>query len=116
VTNPDVDAAVTHPDDVRPAAAPAAAIAGRAPAVPEAVDDAFYALIASDPDLLRAEFDELIDNAWGPPPDPPAEDRPPTHPPRYRPPRFPRGSFIRGRDPDGVRTAQERSPPHPPSR
>ena len=88
---------------------PAAATPSAAAAEPQAIDDAFYALIASDPDLLRAEFDELIGNAWGPPPEPPTDDRPPQEHDRF--PRFVPGRFPRARYPDGVPVAQERSPP-----
>ena len=49
-------------------------------AITESVDEAFFAVIASDPDLLRAEFDELVDAAWDVPADPPAE------PPEPEPP------------------------------
>jgi hypothetical protein len=76
---------------------------------PESIDDAFYALIAADPDLLRAEFDELIDSVWGPPPEPPSDDRTRSHQVR---PRASRSPLRRDRLPESGVSAQERSPPH----
>ncbi|WP_143175510.1 hypothetical protein [Cryptosporangium aurantiacum] len=78
-------------------------------AAPDDVDEAFYALIAADPDLVRAEFEELIDAAWDPPE--PDEASPPQ---RRRPRPAPVGERTRcgrGRRACGVPRRQERSPP-----
>jgi hypothetical protein len=45
-------------------------------------DEAFTDLISSDEDLVRAEFDALINGAWQtPPPPPPAPPAPPASTP-----------------------------------
>jgi hypothetical protein len=77
----------------------------------------FVALICSDTDLLRQEFEELIAEGWGPPePGPPCPSRPDPAP-TVRPGRSPRRRFTptpRAAGPD-VRAAQ-RAPPHDPPR
>jgi hypothetical protein len=50
----------------------------------EDIDAEFFALIYSDPDLLRDEFDELVDAAWSGRPPPTAE---PGHGSEYPPDR-----------------------------
>jgi hypothetical protein len=45
---------------------------------PATVDDTFFSLMLSDPDLVRAEFDTLVAGEWaGPPPDLPESPDPP---------------------------------------
>ncbi|WP_127504671.1 hypothetical protein [Actinoplanes solisilvae] len=45
-------------------------------------DEAFAELVSSDPDLVQAEFDDLIAASW---PDPPEPARPPDPPTRSTP-------------------------------
>ncbi|MFS8095704.1 hypothetical protein LFM09_01070 [Lentzea alba] len=44
--------------------------------VAQTLDDEFLALLCEDEDLVRAEFDEIIEANWGEPPLPPAPRRP----------------------------------------
>ena len=72
----------------------------------------FLAVLCADEELLRAEFDAIVDANWGaPPPVPPARpggpDRRPALP---RPPRLSRRPPV-GRRPAGRAPARERSPP-----
>ncbi|GAA3382945.1 hypothetical protein [Cryptosporangium minutisporangium] len=83
-----------------------------ATAAPSAIDDAFYALITADPELLRAEFEELVDTAWEPPEPPPPDDASGPEDPAPRPAPPDAGCRCgRGRRPGGVRRRRERSPP-----
>ncbi|WP_157441935.1 hypothetical protein [Actinoplanes awajinensis] len=76
-------------------------------------DEAFTELVTSDPDLVRDEFDALIDASFNDPPGPPAppapptgEPEPPSNPPCHRP------ATPAGTDPAPADAAPDRrSPP-----
>lgn len=44
-------------------------------------DEAFAELVSSDADLVRAEFDALVNACWNEPPAPPTSPAPSTSPP-----------------------------------
>jgi hypothetical protein len=44
-------------------------------------DEQFADLIATDDELLRAEFEDLMSSSWRPPPSHPAPPAPPEQPP-----------------------------------
>jgi len=72
----------------------------------------FLAVLCADEELLRAEFDAIVDANWdAPPPVPPARPGgPDRRPAPVRPPRrIPRPAP--GRHPAGRGPARERSPP-----
>ncbi|GAB2583230.1 hypothetical protein Aab01nite_84510 [Paractinoplanes abujensis] len=68
-------------------------------------DEAFAELVSNDPDLVQAEFDDLIAASWpdasgpAPPSDPTARSAPPPRSPG-RPPPAPRPDETSGHDPD----------------
>ena len=74
--------------------------------VAQTLEEEFLALLCEDEDLVRAEFDEIIEANWGEPPPPPAPLQPiPSTP--YLDRCLPHG---RTRVPIG-RPARQRSPP-----
>jgi len=70
------------------------------------LDEELVALLCEDEDLVRAEFDAIIEANWGEPPPPPAP-RPPVPSTPYRDVVHPR---WRNHVPIG-RSARQRSPP-----
>jgi hypothetical protein len=79
------------------------------------IDEEFFALIYSDEDLLRNEFEELVGTAWSSRPPPTATPgrgagRPPDRPTIDRPPASGRRAWLVGWVRD--RGARTRSPPH----
>ena len=82
-------------------------------------DEKFLALVCSEEDLLRAEFDAIIAAAW---PDPPSRephrDRAPQHRPRsvrHRTPPGLAGPATPPRPPGTAGPARQRSPPARPT-
>ncbi|GAA0274241.1 hypothetical protein [Cryptosporangium japonicum] len=73
--------------------------------------DEFLALVTADPELVRAEFEALIDAVWEPPPEPPAPRPAPGFPGPGTPGAFPRGRFRPDLRPTGAPRRTERSPP-----
>jgi hypothetical protein len=67
----------------------------------QTTEDEFLALVCADEDLLRAEFEAIIDENWAPPPPiPPSRQRRSTGPPivgwpRTKPNRARRVSVVR---------------------
>ncbi len=83
-------------------------------------DEEFLAIVCSDEDLLRAEFEALIAAEWpSPPPDTPADDAAVERPPGPAR-RQPRGGQARlpnrARHPGIGAWSRQRSPPPPDSR
>ncbi len=74
--------------------------------VAQTLDEEFLALVCEDEDLVRAEFDEIIEANWGEPPLSPAPRRPVPSTP-YQDMVHPHGQ---NRVPIG-RPARQRSPP-----
>lgn len=74
--------------------------------VAQTLDEEFLALMCEDEDLVRAEFDAIIEANWAEPPLPPAPRRPVPSTP-YRAPLLPHG---RSHVPIDV-PARQRSPP-----
>ncbi|MFI6096161.1 hypothetical protein ACIA8G_11435 [Lentzea sp. NPDC051213] len=74
--------------------------------VAQTLDEEFLALLCEDEELLRAEFDEIIEANWGEPPLPPAP-RPPVPSTPYRDVLH---QHWRNHVPIG-RPARQRSPP-----
>ncbi|MFC6016830.1 hypothetical protein ACFP2T_11505 [Plantactinospora solaniradicis] len=77
------------------------------------VHEAFVELVQHDDDLMRAEFDALIDACWHwPPPPPPARPQPVP-----RPPLWPVGPLVDDlfvpldAAPEGARWRRQRAPP-----
>jgi hypothetical protein len=74
--------------------------------------DAFLAIVCADDDLVRAEFNAIIDASWG---DPPPTRRARQTPPRGRPGRSrladPSTPMPRRHDPHVCASARQRSPP-----
>ncbi|SFR03507.1 hypothetical protein SAMN04488564_102338 [Lentzea waywayandensis] len=74
--------------------------------VARTLDEEFLALVCEDEDLVRAEFDAIIEAGWGEPPLSPAPRLPVPSTP-YRDTRRPSGQARVPID----RTARQRSPP-----
>jgi hypothetical protein len=80
----------------------------------DSIDDEFFALIYSDEELLRDEFDALIAAAWTSPPPTPAHSRGAEHPPDGpRPDLPPSGGRLQMPEGAGRRTlaGRTRAPP-----
>ena len=74
--------------------------------VAQTLDEEFLALVCEDEDLVRAEFDEIIEANWGEPPLSPAPRRP-VPPTPYRNVFHPHGQNHVPISP----SARQRSPP-----
>lgn len=81
------------------------------------IREAFVEVVEHDDDLMRAEFDALIDACWHrPPPPPPARPQPASRPPLW-PVRPATGDPFVAVDaaPEGTRWCRQRAPPAPPT-
>src|SRR5437762_5695353 len=82
------------------------------PVRPSADQDAFLAIVCADAELLRAEFEAIIDACWDPPP--PTRSTRPVRPPTRpgRPTEWRRPSHARWPDHHGDHGwVRQRSPP-----
>ncbi|MGI5215689.1 hypothetical protein [Plantactinospora sp. CA-290183] len=86
---------------------------GRGSSAIRSVHEAFVELVQHDDDLMRAEFDALIDACWHtPPPPPPARPQPAPRPPLW--PVEPAATKLLvppDTVPSGTRWRRQRAPP-----